>query len=349
VSANGSDSNSGSSAAPWATLDHAASTVSGCALVLVGPGTYTVSSGRTAKITGSGTSACHTAFVASGYGTSILNTANNTANDPAIWITGNYVDLVGFDINNPKGCMGVFSNGNYVNLTYNRIHDIDNGSGAYTCGDGIGGGGILGAIGASNNNNWSKNIVWNVGAVGNNFVHGIYTTSTYNTIQNNIVYKAGGACIQAFHQPSHDVITNNTFVGCGYGGFLFGADSGSSYSYSVFSNNVMYGNSGYDISACGASGCGVAIGPGNTFSNNDTASGGGNKTGDLSSVGQSLVGNISSNPNFINVASPASGGNFDVNSGSPLITGGTANNAPSTDIVGQARNTADPSIGAYEE
>ncbi len=349
VSASGSDSNPGTSAAPWATMSHATSTVSGCALVLVQAGTYTVSSGRTAKISNSGTSTCHTAYVATSYASSILNTADNNANDPAIWITGNYVDVVGFDINNPMGCMGVYSNGSYANLTYNRVHDIANGSGAYSCGNGVGGGGILGAIGASTYNNWSDNVVWNVGTIGNHFTHGLYTTSAYNTIQNNIVYNAGGACIQAFHEPSNDIITNNTLVGCGYNGFLFGADSGYAYSNSVFSNNVLSGNSGYDISACGASGCGVAIGAGNTFSNNDTASSGGNSIGDLSSVGQSLTNNITGNPNFVDVACPASGGNFAPNSGSPVITAGTSNKAPTTDILGVTRNTTDPSIGAYED
>ncbi len=330
-------------------MAHAASTVSGCALVLVGPGTFTVSSGRTAKIANSGTSTCHTAYVATAYASSILNTANNNANDAGIWVAGNYVDLVGFDINDPMGCMGVYSNGSYANLIYNRVHDIANGSGAYSCGNGVGGGGILGAIGSSTYNNWSNNIVWNVGTIGNHFTHGLYTTSAHNTIQNNIVYAAGGACLQAYHEPSYDVITNNTFVGCGYNGFLFGADPGYSYSNSVFSNNAMYNNSGSDINACGASGCGVAIGSGNTFSNNDTASSGGNNTGDLSSVGQSLVSNITGNPNFVNVSCPASTGNFDVNSGSPVITAGTAKNASATDILGVTRNTTDPSIGAYED
>ncbi|PSH03952.1 MAG: hypothetical protein CXZ00_09035, partial [Acidobacteria bacterium] len=59
VSPSGNDSNAGTSSSPWATLAKAASSVSGCTLVIVQPGTYTVSSGRTAKITGSGTSACH--------------------------------------------------------------------------------------------------------------------------------------------------------------------------------------------------------------------------------------------------------------------------------------------------
>jgi hypothetical protein len=143
------------------------------------------------------------------------------------------------------------------------------------------------------------------------------------------------------------VITNNTLVGCGYNGFLFGADSGYAYSNSVFSNNVLSGNSGYDIDACGTS-CGPAIGAGNVFSNNDTNSSGGNNTGDLSSVGQSLVSNITGNPEFVDVASPASAGNFDVNPGSPLLTGGTSVNAPKTDILGVTRNASDPSIGAYE-
>ncbi len=330
-------------------MAHAASTVSGCSLVLFEPGTYTVSSGRTAEITNSGTSTCHTAYVATAYASSILVTSNDNANDAAIWINASYVDVVGFDINDPMGCMGVYTDGSYINMTYNRVHDIDNSSGAYSCGNGVGGGGILGAIGASNYNNWSDNVVWNVGPSGDHFTHGLYTTSSYNTIQNNIVYNASGACIQAYHEPSNDIITNNTLVGCGYNGFLFGAESGYAYSNSVFSNNAMYGNSGSDINACGASGCGVAIGAGNVFSNNDTASSGGNNIGDLSSVGESLVNNITGNPEFLDVASPASSGNFDfTNPGSPLLTAGTATDAPKTDILGATRNTADPSIGAYE-
>jgi hypothetical protein len=340
VSSAGSDSNAGTATAPWATLAHAALAVSGCALVLVEPGTYSVSSGRVAKIANSGTSSCHTAYVATAYASSFLVAADDRANDPAIWITGSFVDLVGFDITNPKGCMGVYPNGTYTNLFYNGIHDIDNGSGSYSCGNGVGGGGIVGEIGTSTYNTWSENIVWNIGPSGDHYTHGIYTTAPYATIENNIVYNASAGCIQAYHQPSNDVISNNTLVGC-YWGYIVGADSGHAASNMVFNNNIVANNTQYGIYECGAASCGVAMGSNNTYSNNITYSNADQMEGGT------LVDNLTSNPELIDIASPASGGNFAVGSGSPAIGAGTTSDAPLTDILGVSRGIS-VTIGAYE-
>lgn len=342
VSSAGSDSNSGTVNSPWATLAHAASTVSGCALVLVDPGTYSVSTGRVAKITNSGTSACHTAYVATAYSSSYLVAADNHANDPAIWITGSYVDLAGFDITNPQGCLGVYPNGTYTNLYYNRIHDIDNGSRAYSCGAGVGGGGIVGEIGTSTYNNWSENIIWNVGPSGNHYTHGIYTAAPYGTIQNNVVYNASAGCIQAYHQPSNSLISNNTLVGC-YWGYIVGADSGYSASNMVFNNNIVANNTQYGVYECGAASCGVAMGSNNTYSNNITYS---NTSGNLMEGG-TLVNNLTSNPELVDVASPASGGDFAVQPGSPAIGAGTTSDASPTDILSESRGSV--TIGAYQE
>ncbi len=342
VSPTGSDSNTGTTTLPWATLTHAALTVSGCALVLVDPGTYSVSTSRVAKITNSGTSSCHTAYVATAYSSSYLVAANNHANDPAIWITGSYVDLVGFDITNPQGCLGVYPNGTYTNLYYNRIHDIDNGSRAYSCGSGVGGGGIVGEIGTSTYNNWSENIIWNVGPSGNHYTHGIYTAAPYGTIQNNVVYNASAGCIQAYHQPSNSLISNNTLVGC-YWGYIVGADSGYSVSNMVFNDNIVSNNTQYGVYECGAASCGVAMGSNNTYSNNITYS----NTGGNQMEGGTLVNNLTSNPELVNVTSPASGGNFAVQSASPAIGAGTTSGASSADILDEARGSV--TIGAYQE
>lgn len=343
VSSTGSDSNSGSAASPWATMAHAATTVTGCALVLVEPGTYAVATGRVAKITNNGTSSCHTAYVATAYSSSYLVATDDDANDATVWINASYVDVVGFDITNPKGCIGVYPSGTYTNLYYNRIHDIDNGTGSYSCGNGVGGGGILGEIGTSTYNIWSDNIIWNVGPSGDHYTHGIYTTSPYVTIQNNVVYNASGGCIQGYHQPSNNIISNNTLVGC-YWGYIIGADSGYTANNMVFNNNIVANNTQYGIYECGAASCGVAMGANNTYSNNITYL----NTDGNQMEGGTLVNNLTSNPELVDVASPASGGDFDLESGSPAFAAGTTSDAPLTDILDVSRGTS-VTIGAYEE
>ncbi len=324
-------------------MAHAATKVTGCALVLVEPGTYAVATGRVAKITNSGTSSCHTAYVATAYSSSYLVATDDDANDATVWINASYVDVVGFDITNQKGCIGVYPSGTYSNLYYNRIHDIDNGSGAYSCGNGVGGGGILGEIGTSTYNTWSDNIIWNVGPSGDHYTHGIYTTSPYGTIQNNVVYNASGGCIQAYHQPGNSIVSNNTLVGC-YWGYIVGADSGYTANNMVFNNNIVSNNTQYGIYECGTASCGVAMGSNNTYSNNITYL---NTAGNLMEGG-TLVNNLTSNPELVDVASPASGGDFDLQSGSPAFAAGTISDAPLTDILDVSRGTS-VTIGAYEE
>ena len=254
-----------------------------------------------------------------------------------------YVDWVGLDIS-AVGCFGIFIDGNYGNYVYNRVHDITPSAGSGWCGNGMGGGGIDFAVGDGVNAHVLNNIIWNVGYSGNVYQHGIYTTGAGTVVQNNIVYGGSGGGIQAYHQPVNEIITNNVLVG-NHWGYIVGASSSSlPASGMVFNNNVLMNNSTNDIQECGADYCGVAMGSGNTYSNNDTNSSSGNHL-----EGGVLENNITANPDFVSATSPASGGNFDVTSGSPLITAGTSNNAPATDILGAARNTADPSIGAYEQ
>ena len=60
------------------------------------------------------------------------------------------------------------------------------------------------------------------------------------------------------------------------------------------------------------------------------------------------MNNLTSNPELMEVASPASGGNFAVESGSPAIGAGTTSEAPSTDILGLPLGSS-VTIGAYQQ
>ena len=116
-----------------------------------------------------------------------------------------------------------------------------------------------------------NNIVWNVGYSGDVWIHGIYITGPNMTVENNVVYNVSGGCIQAYHYPSNDIISNNTLVDCKWG-YVVGAASGYAASNIVFNNNIVAGNTQYGIYECGASSCGVAMGSKNTYSNNITYS-----------------------------------------------------------------------------
>jgi hypothetical protein len=348
VSATGSDSNSGSAASPWKTLSHADSAAPACALIMIGSGSWTATS-QVVGLSSSGTSTCHKAFVSQTYGGAAFSTTGNAGNGDAVFsVNGNYVDIVGLDISGTE-CAGLMPSGTYNNIVYNRVHDVApsaSGQAAGYCGNGTGGGGIQ-FPGASpstgQHSNVLNNVIWNIGYSGDVWSHGIYIVSQYQTLQNNIVYNASGGCIQAYHYPSNDIIANNVLVDCNWG-YIVGAESGYAAGNMTFNNNAMAGNVSNDIQECGASYCGVAMGSGNTYSNNDTSS----TTAGNHMEGGTLVNNITSSPSFVDDASPASGGNFDVNSGSPLLGAGTSSNAPAADILGVSRQGS-VSIGAYQK
>ncbi|KJD40575.1 parallel beta-helix repeat-containing protein [Paenibacillus polymyxa] len=134
VSTIGSDSNAGTSDAPWKTLQHAADTVSPGSKVYVRGGVYK----EKLKITRSG-SASQGPIVFASYG-------NETAivDGTGLSVSGNeglielvdvdYVTIQGFEIRNfttasknavPTGIY-VYGAGNFINLSDNKIHDIKN-------------------------------------------------------------------------------------------------------------------------------------------------------------------------------------------------------------------------------
>ncbi|MBE3646905.1 right-handed parallel beta-helix repeat-containing protein [Paenibacillus polymyxa] len=134
VSTIGSDSNAGTSDAPWKTLQHAADTVSPGSKVYVRGGVYK----EKLKITRSG-SASQGPIVFASYGneTAIIDGTglSVSGNEGLIELVDvDYVTIQGFEIRNfttasknavPTGIY-VHGAGNFINLSDNKIHDIKN-------------------------------------------------------------------------------------------------------------------------------------------------------------------------------------------------------------------------------
>ncbi len=93
VASTGSDSNSGSQASPWRTLQKAANTVRAGDLVLVANGTY-----AGFQVTADGTSAARIVFRANGSNV-VINSRNNSTPDNVNIEGGNYVTVEGFTVN----------------------------------------------------------------------------------------------------------------------------------------------------------------------------------------------------------------------------------------------------------
>lgn len=339
VSPSGSDSNNGSRSSPWATMTHADANTPACSVIWFASGNY-VQSANTyyAHTTGSGTASCHKAFVSENYGGAVISVPNyNQLTGPALWSSGAFVDFVGFDISAPQACTGIYvdghdSSGNYTGtLAYNRVHDIDDASGANKCN---GNGGLSGAA------QYYGNVVWNIGFPGNMWVHGIYADKG-SIVQNNVVYNASGGCIQAGRNPANMIIENNTLYNCKWGIVIYTMSGSVTPAGNYVANNITANASQYDIYECFASACGGTAGGSNTYTNNISY----NSSNHMETG--TLQNNLTSDPKVVNAASPASGGDFHLQAGSPAIGAGTHTNAPAHDIDGTTRGNP-PSIGAYE-
>lgn len=325
-------------------------------------GTYNLSSHFTTKA--SGTSTAHAAYVALNYGGPqfVLNPSTETG-WPLWELQGSYVDIVGLDMstsgtNAGNECGAIQSNypSVYGNNTYayNRIHDFP--SNTTYCGNGTGGGGIVTGSGTSGSsqNTIANNLLWNIGANQNVYVHGIYADGSNDLISNNLVYQASGVGIQIYHNAQSETIVNNTLASNGCWGIIAGAYQEPSMTGMDFANNVIIntatgsnactngGRAGF--AECDGSGCSGASG--NTITNNLFYNNYANVN--IPSGGtDTSINMVQSNPTLISIASPSSGGNFRFQAGSPAIGAGTTTNAPTLDVDGNSR-PSDPSIGAYD-
>jgi len=341
VAPTGSDTASGSKAAPFKTLARAAKAATKAGTtVWVAPGTYAGGF----KTTASGTAASRIYFVSTTkWGAKIVPPASSS-NTTAWDNRGNYVSIIGFDVDGSKPgsgkawLHGIYTGGSYGMIQENHVHHIAN-KAACTSGGGS-------AIGVDSYYKGVKddvvaNTVNDIGPASCKYIQGIYV-STSGTVKNNLVYRVGEAAIHLWHDATNVIITNNTIAKSHYGIIVGGGDfyfTSAGNNNTIVSNNIVYDN-GIGISEQGKTGTG------NRYTNNLLY-----KNGTAISLrnGLKATGTVSSDPLFVGYSATAATPNFHLTSSSPAIGRGTATNAPTTDIDGKPRNSSVGfDIGAYQ-
>ena len=334
VSPNGSDSSSGSATAPWATIQHAAAMVKPGSVVHVAPGTYSV-----VNTTIGGTASSRIRFVSDvKWGAKIVGSVTDTA-----WTnSGNYVDIVGFDISGNVR-IGILNNASFVRTIGNNVHNI-----AGSCSSN-GGAGIDNASFTGTDNDIIGNVVHDVGnpAVQCYTVQGIYHSNLRGHILNNISYRNAAWGIQLWHAANNVVISNNLVFQNGEGGIVVGdgdAPGGVTDDNTLVSNNIVMDNR----SSWGA-GLGIyeagPTGTGNKYLNNLIWN---NTQGIVLQNGLHDVNTINADPQLVNYQ-PAGGGDYHLQSTSRAINSGTTQGMPPEDFDGAPRPfSTGPDIGPYE-
>ncbi|WLI90654.1 right-handed parallel beta-helix repeat-containing protein [Massilia sp. R2A-15] len=340
VSPTGSDSNPGSAALPFRTIQQAARVAMQSTTVHVAPGTYR---GNVTTST-SGTATARIRFVSdTRWGATIIGSGTE-----ATWTNrGNYVDIVGFDISG-SGRHGILNWASNTRMSGNHVHHLSLSGGC----TGDGGAGIVNANYSGSNGDIIGNVVHDIGMPGQcNTVHGIYSSNLGGVIANNIVYRASSYGIHLWHAVRNVVIANNTVFANGSavmgGGIVIGngdAPGGVVLDYATVINNIVYQNPGASIREfCYAQE--KCIGEHNVIANNLVH---GNGSGISLKVGSDSA-TVLTDPQFVDFKADGTG-DYHLKSTSPAANQGRLALAPAYDMDNAARpRGAAVDIGAYED
>jgi len=355
VAPTGKDSNSGSQAAPFKTINKAAKVVKAGDTVRVLPGQY-AAAGILTKA--SGTASARIRYVSdTKWGAKIVSSGASF-----VWSNhGNYVDIEGFEVvGDSASNQGIITYGSFVRIIGNKVHGIPVTAG---CANSHGGAGINTAANTSGIE-IIGNTVYDIGPLPAdglpvtsycNLAQGIYSSQSRGRIQNNIIFRVAAYGIHLWETGSNGVVSHNLCFNNGArtaGGFLGGGIIiGNSPKYSALdnttvSNNIICNNRGFAIREYGKTGSG------NRFLNNIIFGNGENsimlKTGLAS-------GTLTSDPQMVNFRMEGTG-DYHLKSTSPAIDAGTTTCAPETsscvpvtDFDGVTRSQSSAhDIGPYE-
>jgi hypothetical protein len=339
VATTGSDTNSGSASAPLKTIAKASQLAQPGTVVHVAPGTYAGGF----KTVANGTATARIRYQSdTRWGARIVPPASS-ATDNAWDNRGNYVDIVGFDIDGSAvqqgtaWTTGIYNGGSNDTIANNHVHHISKAA-CTAGGGGIGVDSYYGGVNAS----VDGNVIHDIGPAVCADMHGIYF-STNGVVRNNLVYAVSETGIRLWHDANRVTVVNNTLFNTNTGISVGGGDyyhTAGPSDYNRVSNNIVYDNRSYGVIETGATGSH------NVYANNLLAKNGVApwrlQNGLLAS------GTVSADPAFVNYVRTG-GGNYHLSSASPAIDRGNATGAPLTDLDGAKRPSgATFDIGAYE-
>ncbi len=370
VSPTGKDSDNGSQSSPWRSIGHAALMVSPGMQVNVLPGVYNES----VYFEIGGTASARIRFVSTTqWGAKVTGDGSG---DPALQIrNADYMDIVGFEVSNVNGYIGIETLSSYSNITGNLVHDV---SGGCSLGHfSLGGAGINLAL-PGHDVNVIGNVVHNVGNYldphGCETTHGIYVENApspdpkgYSTrAWNNVIYRNETDGITSWHCATGMILVNNDSFENGRAGITVGAnDPGCTNNNSTINNNILMHNGYHDFctyknpgqcpngnhSGLGAIAELGVTGPNNQYMNNLTYQNQYDDTPDdtihlqTGTQSNTLIG---INPQFVDYQ-PGGPGDYHLQAASPAINAGTSVDAPSFDFDNYARPyRAGYDIGVYE-
>lgn len=339
VAPHGSDANPGTAELPFGTILRASRNALPGTTIHVAPGTYTGGF----KTVMSGTPGARIAYVSTNkWGARIVPPA--MSENKIAWDNrGDYVDIVGFDVDGGatgrgvKWTQGIYVGGSYNVVRDNHVHHI---ALSAPC-NSMGGSGIgIDSYYRGRDNDVIGNTVHDIGPQGCRFVQGIYI-STIGSAQNNVVYGIGGAAIQMWHDATRVVVSHNT-VSASMTGILVG--SGDYYhgkgpnDFTRVHNNIVFDNQ-YGIVELGNTGTN------NSYRNNLVYQ---NSIADWRlRSGSSHSGTVTAPPHFVRYGKRGNP-DFRLLPHSPAIGKATAELATATDIAGKARPPRRIDIGAYQ-
>lgn len=340
VAPGGSDANPGTQAEPFRTIARAAQVVTPGTTVYVAPGLYT--GGFRTDVSGS--VEARIIFVSSErWGAKIVPPLDSRST--SAWDNrGNYVDIIGFDIDGfqyqsgTKWLSGIYNGGSHNSVRHNHVHHI---ALDIPC-ESPGGAGI--AVDSYYKGKQAEvvgNNVHDIGPGDCRYQHGIYV-GTQARVRSNVIYRISGAGIHLWHDAHHVDITGNTVSASGSGIVVGGGDfyySKGPNDHTIVANNIVFDNT-HGILEQGA------IGSNNRYMHNLVFR---NATGDWGlAKGREHIGTIAAEPAFVEYSRTGTP-DFRLSAKSPAIGRGMVVDAPEPDFEGKPRSPATGfDIGAFQ-
>ena len=322
VSVRGSNSNPGTLARPWRTIQKAASTLQPGQRALVRNGIYR----ENVQVTRPGTAAKPITIAAYPRERPVISHA-----DGPLEIDTGYYRIRGFVLERARGTSSTNvyfqSDAHHVELSGNEIR--------YSQDQGV----------FSEEETHHLQIIGNrihdngLGhASGQHQSHGLYFQGHDHAAANNLIFNHPyGFGIQVYDQNSRSILVNNTVTGSAHSGIVVGGSGG--VANITIRNNILAFNAKYGVQTDSDCPTGAVLIDANVVY--------GNEDGPVQRGCQQLRlgSNIHSNPRFVSRARR----DFRLASGSPAVDRGRADSSPRTDIGGRKRPSGRGyDVGAFE-